>query len=162
MLTVISGGQTGPDRAALEAATATGTPYGGWCPKGGWAEDLPQPPGVLERYPKLRETPSNEPEQRTDWNVRDSAALLVLVGQGGLAVSKGTQRAVRHAESLGKPVAIVYVSKPDATGQALAFLTPFVDEPVCIAGPREGEAPGLQTAARRVLEPVLTEMASKR
>ena len=161
MLTVISGGQTGPDRAALEAATATGTPYGGWCPKDGWAEDLPQPPGILALYPKLRETPSGEPEQRTDWNVRDSATLLVLVGQGGLAVSKGTMRAVQHAESLGKPIAIVDVSKPDAIGRALAFLTPFMAEPVCIAGPRESEAPGLQTAARRVLELVLTEMTSK-
>ena len=58
MPTVISGGQTGADRAALQAAIATGTPYGGWCPKDGWAEDLPRPPGVLALYPNLRETPS--------------------------------------------------------------------------------------------------------
>jgi len=159
MLTVISGGQTGADRAALEAAIATATPYGGWCPKGGWAEDLPQPPGLLVLYPNLRETPSSEPDQRTDWNVRDSAALLVLVGQGGLAVSKGSQRAVRYAERLGRPAAIVDVTEPDAARQALVFLKPFRGDQICIAGPRESEVPGLQAKARSMLEFVLTEMA---
>lgn len=160
MLTVISGGQTGADRAALEAAQLTETPYGGWCPKGGWAEDLPQPPGLLALYPNLRETPSPEPEQRTDWNVRDSAALLVLVGQGGLAVSKGTQRAVRHAESLGKPVAIIDLSEPDPVRRARDFLSAFAEGAVCIAGPRESELPGLQAAARPVLESALSSLAS--
>jgi len=93
MLTVISGGQTGPDRAALEAAVVTGMTYGGWCPKGGWAEDMPEPPGVLALYPGLRATPSAVPEQRTDWNVRDCDALLVLAGEGGVDVSPGTMRA---------------------------------------------------------------------
>lgn len=161
MPTVISGGQTGADRAALEAAVATGTPYGGWCPKGGWAEDLPQPPGVLALYPNLRETPSREPEQRTDWNVRDSSALLVLVRQGGLAVSEGTRRAVRHAGALERSVAIVDVDDPEAARQVLAFLAPFAGDPVCIAGPRESEAPGLEATARRVLESVLTEIAAR-
>lgn len=162
MPTVISGGQTGADRAALQAAIATGTPYGGWCPKDGWAEDLPRPPGVLALYPNLRETPSRAPEQRTDWNVRDSSALLVLVGQGGLAVSEGTRRAVGHAEVLEKPVAIVDVAEPDAVRRVRTFLAPFADDPVCIAGPRESEAPGLEANARRVLETVLTEMAAGR
>lgn len=160
MLTVISGGQTGPDRAALDAAIATGTPYGGWCPKGGWAEDMPEPPGLLALYPALRETPSAEPEQRTDWNVRDSDALLVLVGQWGLDVSKGTARAVRHAEILGRPVGIVGVTERDAERRALTFLTPFAEKPVCIAGPRESESPGLQARALRLLQPLLAVLAS--
>lgn len=159
MVTVISGGQTGPDRAALEAAIATGTPYCGWCPKGGWAEDCPEPPGVLARYPHLRETPSRRPEQRTDWNVRDAAALLVLVGQGGLAVSAGTRRAVRHAETLGKPVAVIAVTERDAVSRAPDFLSRFAGQAVCIAGPRESEEPGLQGAAARVLEPALSSRA---
>ena len=151
MLTVISGGQTGSDRAALEAAVATGTPYGGWCPKGGWAEDMPEPPGILALYPDLRETPSAEPEQRTDWNVRDSNSLLVLVGQAGVEVSKGTMRAVRHAEGLSKPTAIVSVLDRDAETRLRDFLAPFDGQLVCIAGPRESEAPGLQAAARGLL-----------
>ena len=155
MLTVISGGQTGADRAALEAATATGTPYGGWCPKGGWAEDMPEPPGILALYPRLRETPSKEPAQRTDWNVRDSEALLVFVGQGGIDASKGTQRAVQYAEGLGRPVAIVSVLDHDIERRVGRFLETFDNVPICIAGPRESESPGLQRAALGVLRPAL-------
>jgi hypothetical protein len=74
-----SGGQTGVDRAALDAAVLTGRPYEGWCPKGGKAEDFLHPPGLLTKYRHLMETPSESPEQRTDWNVRDSAATVVFV-----------------------------------------------------------------------------------
>jgi len=74
-----SGGQTGVDRAALDAAVLTGRPYEGWCPKGGWAEDFLHPPGLLTKYPHLIESPSESPERRTDWNVRDSAATVVFV-----------------------------------------------------------------------------------
>jgi hypothetical protein len=159
MLTVISGGQTGADRAALEAAIATGTPYAGWCPKGGWAEDMVEPPGLLTHYPNLRETPSAKPEQRTDWNVRDSDALLVFVGDGGLDVSPGTRRAVRYAESLGKPVGIVSLAQTDIETRTAAFLSSFAGKPVCIAGPRESESPGLQAGALYVLQPVLAALA---
>src|SRR5690606_18077806 len=71
--TVLSGGQTGVDRAALDAAFALGLPEDGWCPAGRGAEDG----AIPTRYP-LRETPSPDPAQRTLWNVRDSDATLVL------------------------------------------------------------------------------------
>jgi hypothetical protein len=48
---IISGGQTGVDRAV---AIECGMSWGGWCPKGGWAEDFPHPPGLLRKYPALR------------------------------------------------------------------------------------------------------------
>ena len=51
---LLSGGQSGVDRAVLDVALARGIAYGGWCPRGGWAEDFPEPPGLLARYPKLR------------------------------------------------------------------------------------------------------------
>jgi Circularly permutated YpsA SLOG family len=56
-LMIICGGQTGVDRAALDAAISRGMAYGGWCPHGGWAEDMLAPPGLLAKYPHLRETP---------------------------------------------------------------------------------------------------------
>jgi hypothetical protein len=71
---IISGGQSGVDRAALDVAIERGMEWGGWCPKGGWAEDFPNPPGLLPHYPHLRETPEPHPLQRTEWNVRDSDA----------------------------------------------------------------------------------------
>ncbi|HEY6920163.1 MAG TPA: putative molybdenum carrier protein, partial [Methyloceanibacter sp.] len=70
MVKILSGGQTGVDRAALDAAIERGIACGGWCPKGGWAEDMPRPPGVLARYPMLQETPLGDHVQRTEWNVR--------------------------------------------------------------------------------------------
>ena len=60
---IISGGQTGVDRAALDVAIERGVSWGGWCPKGGWAEDFPEPPGLLARYSQLVETPLAEPAQ---------------------------------------------------------------------------------------------------
>ncbi|MGI8605082.1 MAG: YpsA SLOG family protein [Verrucomicrobiales bacterium] len=63
---IISGGQTGADRAALDWAIANGVPHGGWCPKGRLAEDGPIP----DRY-QLTETPTANYLQRNEWNVRD-------------------------------------------------------------------------------------------
>ena len=80
-----SGGQTGVDRAALDAAVLMGRPYEGWCPKGGLAEDFLRPPGLLTIYPHLMETPSESPEQRTEWNVRDSAVTVVFVRTQNIA-----------------------------------------------------------------------------
>ena len=66
MLKIVSGGQTGVDRAALDVAIDKGVAYGGWCPKGAWAEDLPDPPGLLDRYDRLQQTPLADPAQRTE------------------------------------------------------------------------------------------------
>ncbi|HLF11639.1 MAG TPA: putative molybdenum carrier protein, partial [Gammaproteobacteria bacterium] len=72
-LRIVTGGQTGVDRAALDAALELGLACGGWCPKGRWAEDGEIPP----RYP-LKETTSTDPARRTRANVRDADATLVL------------------------------------------------------------------------------------
>jgi hypothetical protein len=101
-LTIITGGQSGVDRAALDAAIALGIPYGGWCPKDGWAEDFPHPPGLLARYPRLSETPSADPAERTEWNVRDSDACLILTDANGIAASRGTALAHELAPRYGK------------------------------------------------------------
>jgi hypothetical protein len=87
---IISGGQSGVDRAALDVALEKSIAYGGWCPRGGWAEDFTELPGLLARYPLLRETPLSDPAQRTQWNVRDSDAVLILTAAGGIAASQGT------------------------------------------------------------------------
>ncbi|HEU0016829.1 MAG TPA: putative molybdenum carrier protein, partial [Methyloceanibacter sp.] len=103
MLKILSGGQTGVDRATLDVAIEEGIAYGGWCPKSGWAEDMPNPPGLLSHYPDLRETPDADPSQRTEWNVRDADRLMVLIDSAGLSVSKGTGLAIDTAKKLGKP-----------------------------------------------------------
>jgi hypothetical protein len=155
MLKILSGGQTGVDRAALDAAIALGIPYGGWCPKGGWAEDRETPPGVRALYPDLRETPESAPDQRTEWNVRDAGRLLVLTDGAGLAVSKGTARALQCAEALGRPHIVIHIEAPDALARARAWMGGGVEGALCVAGPRESEAPGIHAKARAFLTALL-------
>jgi Circularly permutated YpsA SLOG family len=163
---IISGGQTGVDRAALDAAIARGMAYGGWCPHGGWAEDIPAPPGLLAQYPLLRETPRADPAQRTQWNVRDADASLILVGAGGIAASGGTALAQALAAQYRKPLLVLDVSAPDAAARARPWLagllaahadeTPFR---LAIGGPRESEAPGIYVQARALVGGLIEALA---
>jgi hypothetical protein len=152
---IVSGGQSGVDRAALDTAISLGIDYGGWCPRGGWAEDFPDPPGLLAHYPLLRETPSAEPAERTRWNVRDSDATLILVDSGGMAVSGGTQLANAVVDELGKPRLTLDVAAPDSRERLKAWLTAIQPVVLSVGGPRESEAPGIYAKARALLEPVL-------
>jgi hypothetical protein len=136
---VVSGGQTGVDRAALEAARRAGVPIGGWCPAGGEAEDLPVPPGVRGLFPELRETLSTDPAQRTEWNVRDSDATLVVVRED--VVSPGTALTIECTEALDRPHLVVGVRD---LVTARDWLEGLPERTVLnVAGPRESEAPGI-------------------
>ena len=158
MLKIVSGGQTGVDRAALDVAIERGLAYGGWCPKGGWAEDMPNPPGLLSAYPDLRETPESDPSQRTEWNVRDSDKLMVLIESAGLSVSEGTRLAIDTAKKLGKPNIVINIDG-DGGGVLAAGFIGAGQGPLalCIAGPRESEAPGIYAKTRAFLGGVLAE-----
>ena len=158
MLKIVSGGQTGVDRAALDVAIERGIAYGGWCPKGGWAEDMPNPPGLLSHYPDLRETPEADLSQRTEWNVRDADRLMVLIDSAGLAVSKGTRLAIDTAKKLSKPNIVIDMDGDGAGVLAMGFIGEGQGpNEVCIAGPRESEAPGIYAKTRAFLGAVLGE-----
>lgn len=154
MTRIISGGQSGADRAALDAARGHGLPSGGWCPRGGWAEDFPFPPGLLAAYPELAPTPLEDPLQRTEWNVRDSDATVVFRCQGasppGLCRSGGTEATVLFARRLGRPL---LVSAPEDTGLLTRWVASLPHlRTLNVAGPRESECPGLYRAVRASLE----------
>ena len=145
---LISGGQSGVDRAALDVALASGIRYGGWCPKGGWAEDFPEPPGLLAKYSHLVETPSADPAQRTEWNVRDADACLIVVEAGGPEGSAGTMLAGELAHRYRKPLFVMKLGNADALRQAALWLR--VQQArhgeglkLAVGGPRESEAPGI-------------------
>jgi len=162
---IISGGQTGVDRAALDVAIERGMSWGGWCPKGGWAEDFPDPPGLLSKYPELTETPLRQPEQRTEWNVRDSDAILIITDREGLAVSRGTKRAQEWADHYGKPLLVVNVGQPGAVAQVAQWLRVQrkrfgVHMALGVGGPRESEAPGIYASARELMAGVLDRLTS--
>jgi hypothetical protein len=149
---LISGGQSGVDRAVLDVAIERGIGYGGWCPKGGWAEDFPTPPGVLTRYPHLQETPLADPAQRTEWNVRDADACLIAVDAAGLQVSKGTALAEELAHRYRKPLLVADLAAPEAVERAVLWLRVRRRRlgsglTLAIGGPRESEAPGIYQRA---------------
>ena len=150
-LKIVSGGQSGVDRAALDAAIAIGFDYGGRCPRGGRAEDLTTPPGLLARYPALKETPSPDPAQRTRWNIRDSDASLFLTGAVGMSVSSGTLLAREEARRLGKPQLLVRLEL-DRLDKALDWLLLSSGvQTLNVGGPRESEAPGIYEEAFQFL-----------
>lgn len=146
---IVSGGQTGADRAALDWAVRTGVPYGGWCPRGGLAEDQPGPPGLLERYPALRETPTSDPAQRTSWNVRDSDATLVVV-PAGAQPGPGTAYTLDEAVRLGRAHLLCDGDDPAAVARWLAALPDGAT--LNVAGPRESRAPGTYATCLRLLD----------
>jgi predicted Rossmann-fold nucleotide-binding protein len=153
---IVTGGQTGVDRAALDAAVASGIDYGGWCPRGGWAEDFPEQPGVRAKFPQLLETPLADPAQRTAWHIRDSDVVLILVGDAGTSVSAGTTLATQLAEGQGKPTLIIDLSQVDAAAGAREWLETQrarygAGLRFGIGGPRESEAPGIYERARTFL-----------
>lgn len=145
--TVISGGQSGVDRAALKFAVHNGISYSGYCPKGGWAEDYQKPPGILEHYPLLKETESPDPEERTVLNVETSDAVLIFL-EGD---SPGTELCRKTAEKLGLPLF-------SCEGmENLEELDSWLDSlpggaAVNIAGPRESEHPGAEKKTLELLD----------
>jgi Circularly permutated YpsA SLOG family len=157
---LISGGQSGVDRAVLDVAVAQGVAYGGWCPKGGWAEDFPNPPGLLAKYPNLKETPLGEPAQRTEWNVRDADACMILIDNAGVDGSAGTRLAGDLAHRYRKPLMTVNIREAKNAEQAKLWLRVQLarhgfDLKLAIGGPRESEAPGIYHEAFSFIEALL-------
>ncbi len=144
---IVSGGQTGVDRAALDIALELGIACGGWCPRGRRADD-----GIIpERYPLL-ETESKRYEQRTRRNVLDADATLVL-NRGQL--EGGTAHTVAIANRLSKPCLVVDLDDATAHDQIASWLCALKVGTLNVAGPREGKQPGICAAARRCLLRVL-------
>ena len=128
---VVSGGQTGADRAALDWAIANGIAHGGWCPLGRRAEDG----RIAARY-KLKETPSREYDQRTRWNVRDSDGTLIICRAAQLI--RGSAYTASCAERFGKPWLHIH---PGATEAIRDFLQRHQIRTLNVAGPRASGDP---------------------
>ena len=153
-LRIVSGGQTGVDRAALDAALARGVSCGGWCPAGRRAEDGP----IAEKY-SLTETESQDYAERTLANIRDSDATLILThrrfpGQCD-AMSAGTRLTAEAAAKFDRPLFIAYLAAGASGARSLTDITDWIGEQkilvLNIAGPRESECPGIYAAAHGLL-----------
>ena len=148
---IVSGGQTGVDRAALDAALAHDVPVGGWCPRGRRAEDGRIP----DRYP-LRETPSTAYEQRTAWNVRDSDGTLIVTDG---TLEGGTALTMTEAKQQGRPVLHARTADPVPVPMIRAWGEDHDVRVLNVAGPRASEVDGIYDAARALLEAFLRSLA---
>jgi hypothetical protein len=134
-LKIISGGQTGADRAALEFAIIHGIAHGGWCSKVRRAEDGPIDP----RY-QLQETPNSNYLQRTEWNVRDSDGTVIF--SIGNKLSGGSLKTLQVVQKHEKPW--IYLSaawSEDAPRRLLNFLEDNKIRVLNVAGPRASKEP---------------------
>ena len=144
MLKIVSGGQTGVDRAALDWAIANGFQHGGWSPEGRLAEDGPIP----ERY-HLMELTGAGYRARTKANVRDSDGTLIVSLESVL--TGGSRQTAIFAKSLGKPCLHIH---PMADWQA-ALHTWMASNAIAVlnvAGPRASSAPTIGNFVMEVLD----------
>ncbi len=141
---IISGGQTGADRGALDAAVELGLELGGACPRGRRAEDGRIP----DRYP-LTELPSRDYATRTEANVRAAdATLLVTRGAptGGSALTAAMAR--RHGTPL---LHLDLDADPDPAGALRGWLDQHPVVTLNVAGPRASGCPGIADDVRALL-----------
>jgi putative molybdenum carrier protein len=143
---IVSGGQTGADRAALDWAIAHDIAHGGWCPRGRRAED-----GVIGPRYRLTETPGEVYEERTEANVRDSDGTVILTIE--LALAGGSRRTAELADQLGKPWLHLARCRDGAdAGESLArFVAEHGIRVLNVAGPRASHEPDVHLFVNETL-----------
>jgi len=159
---IISGGQTGADRAALDIAIKFGITHGGWCPRGRMAEDGILPDHYLLTCPLDANSDINEPDiysERTKLNIRDSDGTLIFLSSFPLlaGINNGTRLTITEAERSNKPHHIVDLSK----NQSVQIISDWIEihhiSVLNIAGPRESQCPGIYQHVYRFLEKLFSE-----
>lgn len=154
LLRIVSGGQTGADRAALDAAIEADFPHGGWCPKGRRAED-----GIISPDYELQETAHGRYAGRTEANARDSDATVVFT-RGKPA--GGSAATVKFAAKHGKPCLHVDLDSTvgeEAAKEIVAFVNENLGDDNCIlniAGSRESCAPGIYDEVKSIISALLS------
>jgi hypothetical protein len=142
---IISGAQTGADRAALDWAIFHDVPHGGWCPKGRKAED-----GPIAAHYALKETPSASYPQRTQWNVRDSDGTVIFTMATKL--TGGSKLTADAAKKLGKPWLHLSAGNYSPAADLLEFITAHNIEVLNVAGTRGSKEPEVGKFVKRALE----------
>lgn len=147
---IVSGGQTGADRAALDFAIRHNMPHGGWVPKGRRAED-----GPLPRHYLLDEMPTTGYPERTRRNVIESDGTVIIT-YGKLIGGSGLTR--KYAIEHGRPWLHLDMARLDdreAADRLRAWLLEHAIRTLNVAGPRASDNPHIYDVTLRVLELIL-------
>jgi len=144
---IVSGGQTGVDRAGLDVAIELGMQHGGWCPRGRRAED-----GRISECYDLRETESSDYAVRTEQNVLDSDGTLVLYLS---ELRGGTELTYRMTQKHGRPSMLVDLGAPVSVDVVRQWIAGEGIRVLNVAGPRASQSEGIYELARAYLESVL-------
>jgi hypothetical protein len=140
---IISGGQTGVDRAALDVALELGIECGGFCPKGRRSED-----GIIpEKYP-LIETSTNQYPERTQLNVKTSDGTLMLIDK---EADRGTTLTISLCKLHHKPFMVIDLSNEDQKRDLLQWIKENKINVLNLAGSRESFSPGIWKKAYQFL-----------
>ena len=140
---IITGGQTGVDRAALDAALEHDIPHGGWCPKGRVAED-----GIIDKKYNLMDMPDKNYSSRTKQNVKDSDATFIIYRD---SLSGGTLLTYNYAKRINKPVYKLDLTKQFLLDDTLEWLLIHSVQILNIAGPRESLNKGIYVEAKEII-----------
>jgi hypothetical protein len=140
---IVSGGQTGVDRGALDAAIELGLEHGGWCPRGRRAED-----GSIPLSYQLSETASARYPARTKQNVIESDATLLFYRD---RLHSGTELTFRLVQQYAKPFLLVDLQSPSDPAMVLEWILGEQVKTLNVAGPRESSSPGIARQTREFL-----------
>lgn len=163
LTTIVSGGQTGVDRAALDAAISVGIEISGWCPQGRRSEDGQIP----ARYP-LKETASRNYTVRTEWNIKDSDGTLIIAMR---TLTGGTRLTWQLAKKRQKPCHVVHL-RESADDELFSGQNPPTDHcsavvewirenrirVLNVAGPRASSHPEIHAEAQQLITAVLQQL----
>jgi hypothetical protein len=154
---IISGGQTGADRAGLDAAISHGIPIGGFIPSGRWAEDGP----ISSDYVGLRECESRDPAERTILNVDHSDGTLIFTYGKPIG---GSELTIKKARQLGRPwlhINLIKLSEDSAAERILLWIKTAGVTILNVAGSRESKDPGIYSETKSILGKVLEAIERK-
>lgn len=155
---IISGGQTGVDRGALDAAISEGIEHGGFCPKGRTAED-----GIIPCKYKLTEIPSSGYPARTKRNVHEADATIILFFSG--KQGSGSRLTERACSEYGRPFMTLPIVENEGDYRArkdiLTFLHMVKPRILNVAGSRESSSPGIQKRVEEIMKAVLKTLKEK-
>lgn len=150
-LKIYSGGQTGVDRAALDAAKQHKIEHGGWCPKGRKAED-----GIIDQSYLLIETNSFDYRERTRLNVQDSDGTLILFKD---TLEGGTRYTYDCTIKIQKPTLLINLDTAPDYKNIINWLRENKISLLNVAGPRESKNPGIYASAKNILSTLIAQLS---